>query len=77
MNNTIITKTSEYFKKRNIILPTISELANPHSIDVSIMKNLKNLDKNAIDPLNLFRVCLLYTSPSPRDLSTSRMPSSA
>ena len=25
-------------------------------------------------PMN---VCLLYTSPSPRDLSTSRMPSSA
>ena len=25
----------------------------------------------------LNRVCLLYTSPSPRDLSTSRMPSSA
>ena len=25
----------------------------------------------------LSNVCLLYTSPSPRDLSTSRMPSSA
>ena len=25
----------------------------------------------------LFKACLLYTSPSPRDLSTSRMPSSA
>ena len=25
----------------------------------------------------LFYICLLYTSPSPRDLSTSRMPSSA
>ena len=25
----------------------------------------------------LCRCCLLYTSPSPRDLSTSRMPSSA
>ena len=25
----------------------------------------------------LVEVCLLYTSPSPRDLSTSRMPSSA
>ena len=25
----------------------------------------------------LYRPCLLYTSPSPRDLSTSRMPSSA
>ena len=24
-----------------------------------------------------FKTCLLYTSPSPRDLSTSRMPSSA
>ena len=28
-------------------------------------------------PFNGDRTCLLYTSPSPRDLSTSRMPSSA
>ena len=31
-------------------------------------------------PLNVLKTgytCLLYTSPSPRDLSTSRMPSSA
>ena len=27
--------------------------------------------------LNQFVVCLLYTSPSPRDISGSRMPSSA
>ena len=27
--------------------------------------------------LRMFVICLLYTSPSPRDLSTSRMPSSA
>ena len=26
---------------------------------------------------NTLKICLLYTSPSPRDLSTSRMPSSA
>ena len=26
---------------------------------------------------HMYRACLLYTSPSPRDLSTSRMPSSA
>ena len=26
---------------------------------------------------NQIQICLLYTSPSPRDLSTSRMPSSA
>ena len=30
-------------------------------------------DLDVADPY----VCLLYTSPSPRDLSTSRMPSSA
>ena len=29
------------------------------------------------DKTEWHRVCLLYTSPSPRDLSTSRMPSSA
>ena len=29
------------------------------------------------EKIGLDKVCLLYTSPSPRDLSTSRMPSSA
>ena len=32
---------------------------------------------NKNNPMPNFRGCLLYTSPSPRDLSTSRMPSSA
>ena len=31
----------------------------------------------AIGQVVAVRICLLYTSPSPRDLSTSRMPSSA
>ena len=30
-----------------------------------------------LDVLHILKRCLLYTSPSPRDLSTSRMPSSA
>ena len=30
-----------------------------------------------INENNMCKCCLLYTSPSPRDLSTSRMPSSA
>ena len=30
-----------------------------------------------IGVLDMYDCCLLYTSPSPRDLSTSRMPSSA
>ena len=37
----------------------------------------KDVHKDTGGPEIQFRVCLLYTSPSPRDLSTSRMPSSA
>ena len=33
------------------------------------MEIIKNIEKN--------KVCLLYTSPSPRDRTRSRMPSSA
>ena len=39
-----------------------------------------DIDKDKIKKLNSVQMpiyCLLYTSPSPRDLSTSRMPSSA
>ena len=35
------------------------------------------LDKDPRTPQGTAKRCLLYTSPSPRDLSTSRMPSSA
>ena len=35
------------------------------------------IDKLNNDPACTSYICLLYTSPSPRDLSTSRMPSSA
>ena len=43
-------------------------------------KYWENLYKTCIDrhePFEKYINCLLYTSPSPRDLSTSRMPSSA
>ena len=38
------------------------------------------MQKGSLDPVVkelIYVACLLYTSPSPRDLSTSRMPSSA
>ena len=44
-------------------------IADLHSI--TQIKNGNKLSENT------FATCLLYTSPSPRDLSTSRMPSSA
>ena len=30
-----------------------------------------------MNPVDVYKACLLYTSPSPRDISGSRMPSSA
>ena len=39
-------------------------------------KEMLTREKNREDRIDLV-TCLLYTSPSPRDLSTSRMPSSA
>ena len=38
---------------------------------------VSGLEFQSTTPRNQFSICLLYTSPSPRDLSTSRMPSSA
>ena len=46
------------------------------SADVSIVLSTQSFMPEGIE-LNSARSCLLYTSPSPRDLSTSRMPSSA
>ena len=63
---------------------TINELINTQKSDLNILGaperkwstfgNLKTLSSYVNSQL---RSCLLYTSPSPRDLSTSRMPSSA
>ena len=38
---------------------------------------MKDIRKRMLNGEKLSQCCLLYTSPSPRDLSTSRMPSSA
>ena len=56
MNNNIRQAASKYFMEKKIILPKISELANPLSIKKEIQEKLKSIDNNAADPMNLFRV---------------------
>ena len=46
-------------------------------IQMFFPQRARPLKKNVQYELNKVYPCLLYTSPSPRDLSTSRMPSSA
>ena len=55
---------------RGVLKARISKL---YGGDVTVDKARKLKARKDATP----RDCLLYTSPSPRDLSTSRMPSSA
>ena len=48
---------------------------NKQALQVAALKNGTVIDH--IPSEKLFTVCLLYTSPSPRDKRQSRMPSSA
>ena len=63
------------------ILEFISYNLSKEGYDVTTARNgreaidLAKRDHPALIILDI--ICLLYTSPSPRDLSTSRMPSSA
>ena len=52
-------------------------LMNPNQMHFSRIRASDLLLIDANDVATMDKPCLLYTSPSPRDLSTSRMPSSA
>ena len=56
MQSNIVEKTAKYFKEKGVVLPTISELKNPHLINEDIKDKVLKLDKDAMDPANLFRV---------------------
>ena len=56
MNSSVIEKTANYFRSKKVVLPTIAELKNPHSISEDIKNKVLKLDKDAMDPANLFRV---------------------
>ena len=56
MNTNIVEKTAKYFRGKGIVLPTIAELKNPDLIDEGIKNKVLTLDKDAMDPANLFRV---------------------
>ena len=55
-------------------LPEITKLVDDAVIERKLTVNEM---LNSIAEIKTLNTCLLYTSPSPRDLSTSRMPSSA
>ena len=68
--------TSKLAKNSKTRVIPYSFIRAKHGYEMSFDKPLKNYPSgNAIKDAN--KTCLLYTSPSPRDRSLSRMPSSA
>ena len=48
------------------------------SLNQALSQMMRNTsEREIIDQLTTYKICLLYTSPSPRDRQKSRMPSSA
>ena len=74
--------TAEEPKTENVDLKAediegLLSFAKSQEIDLTIVGPEAPLVLGLIDLFEENNFCLLYTSPSPRDLSTSRMPSSA
>ena len=71
-------KYSEKYEIKNL---SVDELLSNEDIQLVINLTIPNahfeVSKSILNSGKHSYSCLLYTSPSPRDLSTSRMPSSA
>ena len=69
-------KAAASAEKKLAVMRAMSEADSKKNGDAAV--ELDSLRERCAEAeANLDKACLLYTSPSPRDLSTSRMPSSA
>ena len=78
LQNQVERHGNHMFKEGSIVIP--GQLS--YSDDFPTLQLTSSFADEEIDPSQFYDAtnpvtCLLYTSPSPRDLSTSRMPSSA
>ena len=74
------TKSEDYPANKRFKLQIVSNVLSIVKRELDLGKEInEDFSKLGADLINEkdFSICLLYTSPSPRDLSTSRMPSSA
>ena len=78
MSNLLTTQFYNFHLEQKSKLIEFAGWDMPFSYDGTLKEhNYVRNDCGFFDVSHMGRICLLYTSPSPRDLSTSRMPSSA
>ena len=63
--------------KKEVSMSEDTQLQNFEKLSTSQIMEMIGQEEGQTSPNTLPRLCLLYTSPSPRDLARSRMPSSA
>ena len=80
-NDVVVMVASDRISAFDVVMPKGIPFKGQilNQIAIKMMNETKDLVPNWLidSPDPNVSVCLLYTSPSPRDLSTSRMPSSA
>ena len=62
---------------QDAVAPATETVASARTESKGLFETVRGYLDAGAQNAELRRDCLLYTSPSPRDLSTSRMPSSA
>ena len=74
--NKILNSLEKSWERDDILLNIKKGLGTDEIVNEFLMKNERQI-KELNSLLRPEDICLLYTSPSPRDNTTSRMPSSA
>ena len=59
------------------VYTTLREALSDSTLSIAYTARKRDMSKQFTDNKSIIKDCLLYTSPSPRDATLSRMPSSA
>ncbi len=73
INEAQLEKTVQRAKEQNIIVPTIAQMKNPDLIPASIKEQLKEVELEALNPLNLFRISW-YNEPKVKGGLFNKLP---